>query len=203
MIAQLTGEVLRGGATDLVISVSGVGFQAHTTPHTAAALRPGEVATIFTTLVVREDSLTLFGFGDAAERDAFELVQTASGVGPKLALAIVSVLGPGELREALAAEDLARLCSVPGIGRKGAQRLVLELKDKVMLLAADAEQAPSPAPVVSAQWRERVLEGLQGLGWSARDATAACEAVAPMAQENPELPIGQLMRAALSSLARP
>ncbi|AQX14668.1 Holliday junction DNA helicase RuvA [Tessaracoccus lapidicaptus] len=200
MIAQLTGTVLTAGATSAVVDVGGVGFLVATTPQTAAGLRPGEVATLHTALVVREDSMTLFGFAEPAEREAFELAQTASGVGPKLALAIVSVLAPGELKRAVLAEDLNRLCSVPGIGRKGAQKLVIELKDRVLVL----EDAPGgPAPVAAQDaWRAQVAEGLQGLGWSARDADAACDAVAHLVDADPDISMALLLRAALNSLAR-
>lgn len=203
MISQLTGTVLAAGATWFVIDVGGVGFRALTTPATASALRPGSTCTVHTSLVVREDSMTLFGFDDAGERDAFELVQSASGVGPKLAVAIVSVLSPAELRQAVLSSDLARLCSVPGIGNKSAQKLVIELKDKVLLLDVSAEQANRATANTSGElWREQVAEGLQGLGWSARDAAAACDNVAHLVAENPEASIGSLMRAALNSLAR-
>lgn len=200
MIAQLTGTVLTAGATSAVVDVGGVGFLVATTPQTAAGLRPGEVATLHTALVVREDSMTLFGFAEPAEREAFELAQTASGVGPKLALAIVSVLTPGELKRAVLAEDLNRLCSVPGIGRKGAQKLVIELKDRVLVLE---DAAGGPAPVVAQDaWRAQVAEGLQGLGWSARDADAACDAVAHLVDTDPDISMALLLRAALNSLAR-
>lgn len=207
MIAQLTGTVVQAGATSMVLDVNGVGYLAHTTPATAAAVRPGEGTTIHTSLVVREDSLTLYGFHRVGERDAFELVQSASGVGPRLAAAIVSVLTPAELRRAISSEDLARLCTVPGIGRKGAQKLVLELKDKVLVLAADEAGAAegTDAPVTRSGgelWREQVGEGLQGLGWSAKDAAAACDNVAHLLEEDPDMAIGTLMRAALNSLAR-
>lgn len=204
MIAQLTGTVLEAGATSFVLDVGGVGFQVHTTPSTAAGVRPGEVSTIHTSLVVREDSLTLYGFQVPGERQAFELVQTASGVGPRLAAAIVSVLSPAEIRRAVSTEDLARLCTVPGIGRKGAQKIVIELKDKVLLLPDDTSGTPaSPTPVGSGElWREQVGDGLQGLGWSARDAATACDNVAHLVDEDPGIAIGALMRAALNSLAR-
>lgn len=201
MIQQLRGTVLEAGATTFTIGVGGVGFKALTTPATAAGLRLGETVTVHTSLVVREDSMTLFGFDDPAERDAFELVQTASGVGPKLAVAIVSVLSPADIRQAITAEDLGRLCSVPGIGRKGAQKLVIELKDKVLLLADGGVAAPA-APTSGERWREQVAEGLQGLGWSARDAAAACDNVAHLVEEEPTIAIGALMRSALNSLAK-
>lgn len=204
MIAQLTGTVLQAGATSFVLDVGGVGFLVLTTPATAAAVRPGEQSTIHTSMVVREDSLTLYGFQNAGEREAFELVQTASGVGPRLAAAIVSVLSPAELRRAVSTEDLARLCTVPGIGRKGAQKIVIELKDKVLLLPDDqAGAAVEPTSPGSGElWREQVGDGLQGLGWSARDAATACDNVAHLVDEDPGIAIGALMRAALNSLAR-
>ena len=202
MISQLTGTIAAAGATWFVIDVGGVGFRANSTPATAAALRPGEEATVHTSLVVREDSLTLFGFVEPGERDAFELVQSASGVGPKLAVAIVSVFSPGELRDVVRADDVRRLCTVPGIGLKGAQKMVIELKDKVLVLTDD-EPGHVPAAVMGEHaWREQVSEGLQGLGWSAKDADTACDAVAPLAADDPSIALGTLMRAALNSLAR-
>ena len=203
MISQLTGTVVTAGATWFVIDVHGVGYHATTTPAAAAALRLGEVATVYTSLVIRQDSLSLFAFLSPDERHAFELVQGASGVGPKLAVAVVSVLGAAELRRAVLAEDLNRLCSVPGIGRKGAQKLVLELKEKVLVLAAgDEQQEQTQAGPEPELWRSQVVDGLQSLGWSARDAAAACDAVAPLVEENPDVAVGTLMRAALNSLAR-
>ncbi len=201
MIQQLRGTVIEAGATTFTIDVGGVGFKALTTPSTAAGLRLGDTTTVHTSLVVREDSMTLFGFDDPGERDAFELVQTAAGVGPKLAVAIVSVLSPSELRRAVSSEDLARLCTVPGIGRKGAQKLVIELKDKVLLLANTADE-PKTLPSTTEVWREQVSEGLQGLGWSARDASTACDNVAHLVEAEPSTPIGSLMRSALNSLAK-
>ncbi|GAA3857783.1 Holliday junction branch migration protein RuvA [Tessaracoccus defluvii] len=203
MIATLTGTVLTAGATSCVVDVSGVGFLLQVTPATAAGLRVGEKATLHTHLVVREDSLTLFGFADEDERSAFIIAQSASGVGPKLALAVVSVLSPTDLRLAITSADLARLTSVPGIGAKGAQRLVLELKDKVALLGAGTP-APAGGPAAGEPevWRAQVTEGLQGLGWSLRDAEAAADTVAPLVDEDPTIGVGQLLRAALNSLAR-
>ena len=201
MIQQLRGTVIDAGPTSFTIDVGGVGFKALTTPSTAAGLRLGEIAVVHTSLVVREDSMTLFGFDNPAERDAFELVQTASGVGPKLAVAIVSVLNPSELRQAVSSEDLGRLCTVPGIGRKGAQKLVIELKDKVLLLAA-SEGAPAASVSTTPVWREQVSNGLQGLGWSVRDAATACDNVAHLVEAQPSISIGSLMRSALNSLAK-
>jgi Holliday junction DNA helicase RuvA len=148
-------------------------------------------------MVVREDSLTLFGFADEDEKQTFELVQTASGVGPKLAQAMVACLSPDDLRRAVAADDVKTLTRVPGIGQKGAQRIILELKDR--LGAPIAGVAPSSAPV-DAPWRGQVHQGLVGLGWSAKDAEKAVDAVAPDAGDAPD--VAALLRAALRTLSR-
>ncbi|HEY1620249.1 MAG TPA: Holliday junction branch migration protein RuvA, partial [Streptosporangiaceae bacterium] len=131
MIAHLDGTVSAVAPDGAVIDVGGVGMLVQCTPATLAGLRPGERARVATSLVVREDALTLFGFASDDERATFELVQTASGVGPRLAMAMLAVLTPDALRRAVAAEDLAALTSVPGIGRKGAQRIVLELAGRL------------------------------------------------------------------------
>lgn len=199
MIAQLTGTVLAAGGTWVVLDLNGFGLRAICTPATAAGVRIGERATLVTSLVVREDSLTLYGFADADERDSFDLVQSVSGIGPKIAMAIVSVLPPADLRQAIQGERVTALTKVPGIGAKGAQRLILELKDKVLALGVDA----TPAKHASASdWRDQVREGLEGLGWSSRDAERACDAVADLAETQPTPTVATLLRAALRSLAR-
>ncbi len=199
MIAQVTGVVSGVGATWAVVTVGGLGLRLLCTPGTAAGLRVGQETTLATSLVVREDSLTLYGFADDAERETFELVQTATGVGPKLAQAIVSVLSPDDLRVAIASENLAALCAVPGIGRRGAQRLVIELKDKVGALAVTSSTVRTAA---APAWRDQVRGGLEGLGWSTRDAEAACDGVQQLADADPSLGVADLMRAALRSLAK-
>lgn len=202
MIDRLRGTVVAVGATWVVLELSGLGIRALCTPATVASVRPGEPATLHTSLIVREDSLTVYGFADADERDVFELVMSTSGIGPKIAQTVVSVLPPDALRQAIATEDLATLTRVPGIGRKGAQRMVLELKDKVGALGGGAPGAPPPAAPAEEAWREQVASGLESLGWSAKDAAAAVERVVPLREEDPGLGIGELMRAALRSLAR-
>src|ERR1700691_2610910 len=131
MIAHLNGIVAGVSPDGAVIEVGGVGLRVQCTPETLARLRPGEPARVATSLIVREDSLTLFGFGTDDERNIFDLLQTASGIGPRLALAMLAVLSPDALRRAVAAEDLKALTMVPGIGNKGAQRIVVELKDRI------------------------------------------------------------------------
>ena len=203
MIAHLTGNVTAVGATFVVLDVNGFGMRALCTPATCAAVRLGQQATLHTSMVVREDSMTLYGFAEADERDLFELVQSASGIGPKIAQAVVSVMGPDDFRAAIATENLVALCKVPGIGRKGAQKMVIELKEKVNALGPvpDLGGAASALPGPAA-WRDQVASGLESLGWSARDAAAAVEGIAPLQEQNPALGIGELMRAALQSLAR-
>ena len=174
MIASLTGTVAHVTLDRAVVDVGGVGYLVHATPATLAALRVGETAGVATSMVVREDSMTLYGFADPDERDVFEAVQTVSGVGPRLALAMLAVHTPDALRRAVAGEDLAALTRVPGIGRKGAQRIVLELGDRLGPPSGTgvAEAAPSAA-VASADHSERVVEALAGLGWPAKQADDA------------------------------
>ena len=199
MIAQLTGVVVHVGPTSAIIEVGGVGIQAVCSPNTVAGLRLGQQARLATSLVVREDSLTLYGFASADEREFFELLMTATGVGPKLAQTALAVLTPDELRRAIATENLVQLCKVPGIGRKGAQRIVIELKDKINT-AAPVEESPTAGPPTA--WRGQVMQGLQGLGWSSKDAESACNEVEQLVHEDPQINIAVLMRAALQSLAR-
>jgi Holliday junction DNA helicase RuvA len=201
MIAQLTGVVAQVGPTSAVIEVDGFGVQAVCSPNTVAGLRLGQRATLATSLVVREDSLTLYGFASADEREFFELLLTATGVGPKLAQAALAVLSPDELRKAIATENLLQLCKVPGVGRKGAQRMVIELKDKVNTVGLADEAVPAAGPPTAA-WRGQVSQGLQGLGWSAKDADAACDDVAHLTRDDPQVNVAVLMRAALQTLAR-
>ncbi len=202
MIAHLTGTVSQIGGTWVVLDLGGFGVRALATPATVASVTVGEPTTLHTSLVVREDSLTLYGFTDADERDAFELVQSASGIGPKLAQAVVSVLPPDDLRAAIMTENLVALTKVPGIGRKGAQKMVIELKDKINALGAIPDLSAAAPRVAADEWREQVASGLESLGWSAKDAAAAVEGVAPLREQDPALGIGELMRAALRSLAR-
>lgn len=197
MIAFVRGQVAALTLSSAVIEVGGVGLELMCTPGTLATLRPGHLATLPTSMVVREDSLTLFGFVDDDEKATFELVQTASGVGPKLAQAMVAVLSPDDLRRAIAGDDVKTLTRVPGVGQKGAQRIILELKDRIG--SPTSGRSSSPASAVP-QWRDQVEQGLVGLGWSTKDAEAAVESVAPEAGDTPD--VGALLRAALRSLSK-
>lgn len=181
MIDAVRGEVLHVGVDHAVVDVGGLGYRVHATPATLSTLRRGEQAVLTTTLVVREDSLTLYGFGDATARELFGLVQTVSGVGPRLALAILAVLEPDALSQALAGEDVKALTRVPGIGKRTAERMVVELRDKVAGAAAPAP-VPGAGGAVAVQpalstVREQVVEGLAGLGFTAGAAEKATDTV--------------------------
>jgi Holliday junction DNA helicase RuvA len=197
MIAFVRGQVAAVTLSSAVLEVGGIGLELICTPGTLATLRPGHQATLPTSMVVREDSLTLFGFLDEDEKSTFELVQTASGVGPKLAQAVLAVLAPDDLRRAIGSDDVKTLTRVPGIGQKGAQRIILELKDRIGPVRGG--RTATTAAVV-APWRDQVHQGLVGLGWSTRDAEDAVEAVAPEAGDAPD--VGTLLRAALRTLSR-
>lgn len=194
MIAFVRGTVAALTLNSAVIDVGGVGMQVMCAPNTLAGLRLGQESQISTSMVVREDSLTIFGFADTDERDMFELVQTASGVGPKVAQTMLAVLSPDRLRAAIAGSDFATLTSVPGIGRKGAERIVLELKDRIGPVTA-------VQPVADA-WQGQVREALLGLGWSSRDADKAVETVASGLPDGAKPDISSLLRDALRTLSR-
>ena len=200
MIAFVRGEVAALTLTSAVLEVGGVGLELMCTPGTLATLRVGSSATLPTSMVVREDSLTVFGFLDNDEKQVFELVQTASGVGPKVAQAIVAVLSPDDVRRAIADEDVKALTRVPGIGQKGAQRIILELKDRIGAPSGVRATGGQPAGACTAPWRAQVQEGLTGLGWSAKEADKAVEAVAAQAGSAPDVPA--LLRAALRTLSK-
>lgn len=216
MIAHLDGTVSSVAPDGAVIDVGGVGLLVQCTPGTLAGLRAGERARVATSLVVREDALTLYGFAAEDERNTFELLQTATGVGPRLALAMLAVFSPDALRRAVATEDLAALTTVPGIGRKGAQRIVLELAGRLGSpgdgLAAGPAVAGPGAAVRAPSWRDQVRAGLVSLGWQAREADQAIAAVEPELLGDPApageaadgqlIDVGMALRAALRVLGR-
>ncbi|RKN12675.1 Holliday junction branch migration protein RuvA [Streptomyces radicis] len=206
MIAFVAGPVAALAPDSAVVEVGGIGVAVQCTPGTLAGLRVGERARLATSLVVREDSLTLYGFADDDERQVFELLQTASGVGPRLAQAMLAVHSPDALRLAVSSGDEKALTAVPGIGKKGAQKLLLELRDR---LGAPLSTAPRARPARAAappDWREQLSTALVGLGYAPRDAEGALAAVAPQAEAAeadgaaPDVP--RLLRAALQTLNR-
>ena len=204
MIAFVRGEVAEVTLSSAVLAVGGgggIGLELQCTPGTLATLRVGQQATLPTSLVVREDSLTRFGFLDDDEKAVFELVQTASGVGPKLAQAMLAVLPPDDLRTAVALEDVATLTRVPGIGQKGAQRIILELKDRLGSPRGSAR--PERAHTAVDEWRGQVHQGLVGLGWSAKDAERAVDNVAAdLDGASAPTDVAALLRAALRTLSK-
>jgi len=210
MISSVRGQVLSISLDHAVIEVGGVGLAVRATPATLAGLRRGEQARLSTTLVVREDSLTLFGFASDEAKELFELVQSVSGVGPKIALALLAVLDPDQLRLALSSGDTVTLTRAPGIGKKGAERLVLELRDKVGTVgtagtaAASAGTGTAPGAPAGPVWRSQISEALVGLGFTARQADDATAAVAADA-DDPAVAdgdVGVLLRRALGLLGR-
>jgi Holliday junction DNA helicase RuvA len=199
VISSVRGQVLSVELDHAVVEVGGgVGLAVHAVPTTLATLRRGEQARLATSLVVREDSLTLYGFIDAAARELFVLLQTVSGVGPRLALAMLAVLEPDTLRTALAQGDLAVLTRVPGIGRKGAERLVVELRDRVGVLAPAASGSATGSGGVV---RTQVTEALIGLGFAARQAELAVDAVLAEADSEPA-DTSEVLRSVLTRLGR-
>jgi Holliday junction DNA helicase RuvA len=170
LIASVRGRVQQVRLDSAVVELGGFGVLVRATPITLAGLRQGEEAALATSLVVREDALTLYGFADADERDVFETVQTVSGIGPRLALAMLAVHSPDGLRQAVANEDIAALTKVPGIGRKGAQRIVLELGDRLGASATAVESGAAAPAATGGQAHAQVVDALVGLGWSAKQA---------------------------------
>ncbi|MFI9499670.1 Holliday junction branch migration protein RuvA [Mesorhizobium sp. B2-3-3] len=206
MIAFVSGPVAALAPTTAVIEVGGIGMAVQCTPGTLAGLRIGTDARLATSLVVREDSLTLYGFADDDERQVFELLQNASGVGPRLAQAMLATHSPDALRTAVATGDEKALTAVSGIGKKGAQKLLLELKDRLGdPVGARIGQQGVGTPV-SSSWRDQLQAALIGLGYATREADEAVTAVTPQAEAaiagGGQAPVPQLLRAALQTLNR-
>lgn len=197
MIASLRGTVLDIQLDHVVIECAGVGYKVLATPTTLGPLQRGEESHVMTTLVVKEDSMTLYGFTSTDDRDMFHVLQTVSGLGPKLALAALSVMGAGDLAQAIAGEEAARLQKIPGVGKRMAQRLVLELKDKVSGFAPAHSDVPPATPAAAGPVVDDVVEALVGLGFTDKAARPIVEAVAA---EQPDAATPVVLRAALSQL---
>jgi Holliday junction DNA helicase RuvA len=198
MISLVNGVVRSIGSDKVIVEVGGVGLAVSVTSQTGSQLNLGVPVQLFTTLIVREDALTLFGFLDEESRSTFELVQTVTGIGPKVALAIMGSHSPQTLAAAIAQEDIAAIEKVPGIGRKGAQRLILELKGKITDFG-NAPRSSHHQPV----WREQLTSALVSLGFSAKDSDAAINSVVAEYAENgvepTELELSELLKQALQS----
>jgi Holliday junction DNA helicase RuvA len=198
MIASVRGRVTAVRPDGAVVEVGGVGLAVSCAPSTLATLRVGQEARLATSLIVREDSLTLYGFADDDARQLFELLQTASGVGPRLAQAVLAVHAPDTVRRAIAGGDTATLTRVPGIGKKGAERLVLELRDRVGAVGGESA-LPVTGGVV---WGDQVRQALVGLGWTAGQADQAVAAVAEGLDGQPAPPVPELLKQAIRMLGR-
>ena len=210
MIAFVRGAVVSSGPDHLVVDIGPLGVVVQCTPAMALSVAAGEQVQLHTTMVVREDSWTLFGFSDGDERAVFEKVQTVSGIGPRIALALLGTLTPDELRAAVASGNEATLTKVPGIGKKGAQRLILELRDRLGPAsgAVPSRATASVATSLTGTWQVSVQSALVSLGWSAREADAAISSLDPQVlseahADGPSPDISTLLKAALRGLDRP
>ncbi|MEV6301676.1 Holliday junction branch migration protein RuvA [Actinoplanes sp. NPDC051861] len=198
MIASVRGVVTAMFPDSAVVEVGGVGMRVLCAPNTLASLRTGAEARLATSLIVREDSLTLYGFADDDERQLFELLLTANGVGPRIAQAVLAVHNPDSVRRAIAGGDLAALTQVPGIGKRGAEKLVVELKDKIGPVAIGDTGS---AALLAGAWQEQVRQGVLALGWTASQADQAVAAVAETIDgEAPPVPL--LLRQAIRLLGK-
>lgn len=204
MIASLTGRVSRLDLDALVLEVGGIGYLVRTTPQALAATRHGADLTLHTELVVREDSMTLYGFPHPEEAETFRIVQSVSGIGPRTALAVLAVLDPEELRRAVAEQDTKTITRTPGIGPKVASRMLLELGGKLPApagAAADPATASSPTSSASGGADADVVDALVGLGWAEKAALGAVEtARADAGEEGGDLDAADLLRRALRGL---
>ncbi|MEV8506036.1 Holliday junction branch migration protein RuvA [Actinoplanes sp. NPDC051475] len=198
MIASVRGVVAAIAPDSAVIEVGGVGLAVQCAPGTLAGLKAGTEARLATSLVVREDSLTLYGFADDDEKHLFELLQTASGVGPRLAQAVLAVHQPEAVRRAISSGDIATLTRVPGIGKKGAERMVLELRDRIGAVSTGPDGV---AGALSGGWQDQVRQGVLALGWSTQQADQSVAAIAETLDgETPPVPV--LLRQAIRLLGR-
>ncbi len=201
MISLVNGVVRSISLDKVIVEVGGVGLSLAVTQKTSAHLNIGVQVQLFTTLVVREDALTLYGFLEDGDRALFELVQTVSGIGPKVALSIVSALSPSQLAIAISREDISAIEKVPGIGRKGAQRLILELKGKLTDFGTSSK-SDRHQPV----WREQLTSALVSLGFNAKDSDAAISQVVARLSEDgidaQNLELSDLLKQALSQGGR-
>ena len=195
MISSVRGEVLDVALDHAVIEAAGVGYKVMCTPSTLATLKRGSEARLVTAMIVREDSMTLFGFADGEARDLFWTLLGVSGVGPKIALATLAVYDAAALRRALADGDVAALTRVPGIGKRGAERLVLELRDKIGAIPGGAGVASAVGHAV----RGPVVEALVGLGFAVKQAEDACDRVL---SDEPGASTSGALRSALSMLGK-
>jgi Holliday junction DNA helicase RuvA len=191
MMSFLRGTVASMTTTSVALDVHGVGYFIHVTPRALQGLKVGEEKLIPVSLIVREDALTLYGFADVDEKSLFELVQTVTGIGPKLALTIVASQSPEDFVRAIASKDEARLTRIPGVGKKSAARMLIDLQDKVRSYGVTADQT---------HWQETVTQALISLGWSDKDARAAMTALDVDNLDTSDT--GAILRLALAQMSR-
>lgn len=199
MIASVRGEVLEIALDHVVIEASGVGYRLNATPATLSSLQRGDDARLVTAMIVREDSMTLYGFADTESRDLFGLLLTVSGVGPRIAMATLAVLEPDALRRALAEGNVVALTRVPGIGKRGAERMVVELRDKVAAVPTSSGVPGAPPEQALGSVRDQVVEALVGLGFAAKQAEQATDSVLAA---DPDANTSVALRASLASLGK-
>ena len=193
MISSLSGRVVGVSLTHVIIEVGGVGMQVQVTPITATHCKIDNQQFFFTSLLVREDSLTLYGFLDAPSRDFFELLQTVSGIGPRVALAALASFAPLEMGKAISDGNSTALEKIPGIGKKVAQRLVLELREKM------AKHLVGVAGTARPIWSEQLSGALTGLGYSTKEAELAIERVrSNLGEAANQFDLSELLKLALS-----
>ena len=193
MISSVNGIVLEIRPDALVVALGGVGLLVMASPDVISTAKLGEPIALHTSLVVREESLTLFGFASSDSRELFELIQGVSGFGPRLAFTILSFLSADQLRIAIGTGDVARLTKTPGVGAKGASRLILELKDRI-------GQVPGPQESHT-EWEHQVEQALMGLGWSAKDSANVVSTL-KAEHDGTVLPVAELLKQALQLLGR-
>lgn len=200
MISSISGEVLEIALDHVVIEASGVGYRINATPNTLGTLSRGSASRLLTTMIVREDSMTLYGFSDSESRELFSLLLSVSGVGPRIAMATLAVLDPQALRTALADSNVAALTRVPGIGKRGAERMIVELRDKVdaIVAAGNTTIVQSGSGTVDSV-RDQIVEALTGLGFPAKQAEDATDSVLV---ESPDASTSAALRSALAYLGK-
>jgi Holliday junction DNA helicase RuvA len=201
MISFVRGSVVAIASDSLVVDIGPIGMTVTVTPATALSVRVGEHVQLITSMVIREDSWTVYGFLDPDEKAVFELVQTVNGIGPRIALAVLATMSPDDLRRAIASDDAKSLTKVSGLGAKGAQRVILELRDRI----GAASSGSVATSISTGGWQSRVHAGLTSLGWSAKEADSAIVEVTGLADEQlstgaADIPV--LLKAALRSLDR-
>ena len=203
MIGLLTGHVESVDADAALISVGGVGYEVRMPAADLSALHAGQETRVFTSLNVSQDAVTLYGFLTQASKRMFLQLQKVSGIGPKVALSLLSTLPPDRLARAVADGDAAALAKAPGLGKKGAQKIILELKGSIDLSQIEGSAAPAAAQVDTGSMQ--VVEGLMSLGWRQQDAEYAVHEVC--VEEHIETPltnqdIPHVLKLALSALDR-